>query len=116
MVVLLDRKSTKAALPDVAGTVIALVVTAYVSCQQPHHVVAQVTVQPWPEGEMKVTGQEVVSQQVDGSPLAGLLQERDEGGRVAVLVKDSAASTVPIEASEKYDVPVRPPRHLSRRP
>ena len=44
MVVFLDGKGAKAALPDMAAGVIVLVVATDVGGQQPHHVVAQVAI------------------------------------------------------------------------
>jgi hypothetical protein len=49
LVIFLDGKSAKAALPDLAAGVVMLVVAAHVGGHQPHHVVAEFTILARPE-------------------------------------------------------------------
>ena len=46
---------------------------------------------------MEVVGHQAIGEQAHAASFAGLAQELDEGGEVAVLVKDGAAAIAPVE-------------------
>jgi hypothetical protein len=97
VIVLLGGEGAEAALGDVAAAVVVLVVAADVGGQQPHHVVAQVAVGARPEDQVEVIRQQAVGEEADRGALAGLAQQVDEGGEVAVLVEEGAAAVAPVE-------------------
>jgi hypothetical protein len=76
---------------------IVLVIASDVGGQQPHHVVAEVTVFTWPETEVKVVGHEAIAEQAHGDALAGFVQEIDEGMKIAIVMEDGAAAVTAIE-------------------
>jgi hypothetical protein len=74
-----------------------LVVTVDVGGEQPHHVVAQFAVLTRRQGEMEMVGHQTKGKEVHGEAFAGVAQELDESGEVAILVEDGLAAVAPIE-------------------
>ena len=70
----MNGEGTKAALPDVSAAMIVLVVASHVRSQEPHHVVAEVTVLARPEDQVEVIIEQTISEQAHGGAFAGLAQ------------------------------------------
>src|SRR3954453_20847333 len=98
MFVVLDGKRPESALPNMAAAMIVLMVTAHMSGEQPHHVVAQFTVAARPEGEVKMVGHQAIAEQAHArQAFARLAQQLDEGGEIAFFMKYRLAAIAPIE-------------------
>src|SRR5438105_9445256 len=97
MIVFLDREGAKTPLPDMAAGMVVLVVTPHVRRQQPHHVVTQFAISPWPDKEVEMIRHEAVAEQAHIEALPRLPQELEEGIEIAILVKDSKAAVATVE-------------------
>jgi hypothetical protein len=97
MAVVLDGKTFEAPLPDVSAGMVVLMVAANMSGEQPGHVVAELAVGAWPEGEVEVVGHHTKGQQAHRHMFVGVAQQLDEGVEIAILVKDRAAAVTTVE-------------------
>jgi hypothetical protein len=97
MFVFLDGEGAEATLLNVAAAMIVFMVAANVGSEQPHHVSVPIAVAARPEGEVGMVGHQARGEQTHGCPLPCLAQQLDEGGVIAVVVEDGAATIAAIE-------------------
>jgi hypothetical protein len=97
VIVLLDGKSTEAALPNMAAGMVVLVVPADMGREQPHHVSAQVVVLAWPNREVKMIAHQTKSKQPHVQALARFLQQLEKGLEIAVLMENGSLAVAAVE-------------------
>ena len=88
MLIRLDGKSAKAALPDMTARLIVAMVAADVARREPLHPVAEIAVFSRPEDHVEVIGQQAIGQQPHLVGIGCLAKQFDELGIIAGLVED----------------------------
>src|SRR5205085_7306761 len=87
----------EAALPDVTAAAILLAVIANVSPEQPVHPLTQIAVAIWPNGQVKVVGQQAVTQEAHGHAGASVTDQIDKVEIIALAMKDLDTGIASVE-------------------
>jgi hypothetical protein len=72
-------------------------ITAYVGRQEPAHIITEIAIVEWPQGQVKMVGHQAIGEQTHGSSFAGLAEQLEKGIEVPILVEHGAAAVASIE-------------------
>ena len=97
MIVFLDGERPKTPLPDMPAAMVMLMIAAYMRCHQPHHVLAEVAIFFWPNGEVEVVRHQTKGQQADIDALPSFTKQLHKSIIVAGLAEDRTPSVATIE-------------------
>jgi hypothetical protein len=97
MNVVLNDECLETALPNVPARAVAAVIASGVGREQPLHSSAQVGVGLRTDYQVKMVGQQSVSQRIHGKPSAGVNDDLDEGVVVTGLMDDGLAAVAATE-------------------
>ena len=97
VMVLLNRKTLEASLPDMPVTSVMPMIATDMTGHPPLHKRAEGGLSGWLHDQMEMIGHQAETENLDGMSGLGRAEQIEEGGIVAVLVKDSGAAVATVQ-------------------